>query len=184
MAGKKKLSKSPGKRKKSLSKKRGSSKPKIETKLTESDIALPKLCSNRNQSVMGVVIQSDVKSLSRMVTHYHYDDILNAVDFNGSTPLHIACRKGDTMMTEKLLSYSKIDVNILEKASVGGYSALHHACAFGCVDSIRMLINNKADLHIKANSPLGERPLHICCKLGKFKRGCDLYIFYWLLFWF
>jgi hypothetical protein len=34
-------------------------------------------------------------------------------------------------MTEKLLSYSKIDVNMLEKLSMGGYSALHHACALG-----------------------------------------------------
>ena len=66
-----------------------------------------------------------------MVTHYHYGDVLNATDFNGSTPLHIACRKGDFAICEKILSYSKTDVNLLEKTSVGGYSALHHACAVG-----------------------------------------------------
>jgi ankyrin repeat protein len=130
-----KKSKSPGKgkKKKSLSRKRGNSKTKVIAQLDEKDCALPQISNNRNQAITSAVIQSDLRSLTRLVTHYHYDDVLNATDFNGSTPLHLACRKGDVIMTEKLLSYSKIDVNILEKPSSGGYSALHHACALGRV---------------------------------------------------
>mmetsp|Transcript_10363 Transcript_10363/g.9995 ORF Transcript_10363/g.9995 Transcript_10363/m.9995 type:complete len:256 (-) Transcript_10363:217-984(-) len=167
MPPKKKGSKSPGgKKKKSLSRKRGGS-VKVKAQLNDADCALPQISNNRNQAIIGAVASSDVKSLSRMVTHYHYDDVINAPDFNGSTPLHLACRKGDLIMTQKLLSYSKIDVNILEKLSMGGYSALHHACALGSIEAIKLLIENGADIDSKANSPLGERPLHICCKYGK-----------------
>ena len=131
MPPKKKGSKSPGKKRKSASRKRSSSKIKITAKLDEFESALPPVSSARHQAINGAVISSDVQSLSRMVTHYHYGDVLNATDFNGSTPLHIACRKGDFAICEKILSYSKTDVNLLEKTSVGGYSALHHACAVG-----------------------------------------------------
>lgn len=131
MPPKKKGSKSPGKKRKSASRKRSSSKIKITAKLDEFESALPPVSSARHQAINGAIISSDVQSLSRMVTHYHYGDVLNATDFNGSTPLHIACRKGDFPICEKILSYSKTDVNLLEKTSVGGYSALHHACAVG-----------------------------------------------------
>ena len=132
MPPKKKGSKSPGgKKKKSSSRKRGSSKTKAVAGLDDSDCAVPGVSTFRNQAITGAVISSDMPSLTRMVAHYHYDEVLNAVDFNGSNPLHLACRKRDYVMAEKLLSYSKIDVNQLEKTSVGGYSALHHACALG-----------------------------------------------------
>lgn len=131
MPPKKKGSKSPGKKRRSVSRKRTSSKAKVIPKLDEIESALPPVSSAHHQALNGAVVSSDVQSLSRMVTHYHYGDILNATDFNGSTPLHIACRKGDYAMCEKILSYSKTDVNLLEKKSVGGYSALHHACTLG-----------------------------------------------------
>jgi hypothetical protein len=75
-------SKSPGGKKKSLSRKRGASKPKVKAQLNAADCALPQLSNNRNQAIIGAVASSDVKSLSRMVTHYHYDDIINAPGMN------------------------------------------------------------------------------------------------------
>ena len=132
MPAKKRGSKSPGgKKRRSTSRRRGSSKPKPIVQLDESERAVPLSSSIRHQAITGAVISSDIPSLSRMVTHYRYDKVLNAVDFNGSNSLHLACRKGDFAMSEKLLSYSKIDINSLEKLSAGGYSALHHACALG-----------------------------------------------------
>ena len=142
MPPKKRGSKSPGgKKRKSTSRRRASSKPKITVQLDESERAVPLSSSFRHQAVTGAVISSDVQSLSRMVTHYRYDEVLNATDFNGSNSLHLACRRGDFVMSEKLLSYSKIDINLLEKPSAGGYSALHHACALGMMSNIAEIIS-------------------------------------------
>jgi hypothetical protein len=82
MPPKKKGSKSPGgKKKKSLSRKRGGS-VKVKAQLNDADCALPQISNNRNQAIIGAVASSDVKSLSRMVTHYHYDDVINAPGIN------------------------------------------------------------------------------------------------------
>ena len=139
MPPKKKGSKSPGgKKKKSSSRKRGSSKTKLVAQLNDSDYAVPQTSTFRNQAITGAVNSSDMPSLTRMVAHYHYEDVINAVDFNGSNPLHLTCRKGNFAMCEKLLSYSKIDVNLFEKTSVGGYAALHHACIIGMLSVVRV----------------------------------------------
>ena len=35
-----------------------------------------------------------------------------------------------------------------------------------CVPMLLLLINNGANVNIKADSSFGETPLHICCKFG------------------
>ena len=46
----------------------------------------------------------------------------------------------------------------------------------GAVKIVEILLLNGADMHLKANSALGERPLHICCK-----NGGSFYSSAWLL---
>lgn len=115
------------------------------------------------------VATSDVRALSRLVTHYNYGEVLPKIDVNGSTALHFAARKGDAVTLAKLLGYPEIQmsgtVNALEKRVIGGYSPLHHACSVGSVECTRLLLEAGADPSIPADSNLGDTPLHICCKV-------------------
>lgn len=49
---------------------------------------------------------------------------------------------------------------------MGGLTALHLACANGSEKLVEALIKEGADIHLKSDSSLGERPLHTCCKHG------------------
>ena len=135
-------------------------------KLASATITLPPVVTPRAQALQGCVAQSDIRTLSRLVTHYNHETALTAVDVNGSTPIHLACRKGDARMLTHLLSYNIIDVNAKEKRAIGGYAALHHACAAGCIPIVQLLLSYGANVNIRAESAMGEMPLHICCKIG------------------
>ena len=159
----------------STKKKKGTGKVKkrkgvsnaIISKLGQDDFNLPIIPSSRAQAIFGCVADSDSQTLSRLVVHYNHHSDINAVDCNGSTALHLACRKGNAQIVENLLSHSIIDVNQPEWQAMGGYSALHIACLKGAADCIRLLIDAGANINMKADSQLGERPLHLSCKHGQ-----------------
>ena len=60
-----------------------------------------------------------------------------------------------------------IDVNQRELRGMGGYAALHVACAGGSAEAVRILVQHGADVHLQADSAGGERPLHVCCSHGQ-----------------
>ena len=68
------------------------------------------------------------------------------------------------LLTPNVEAYNIIDAR--ERASVGGYAAIHHACLGGNKDCSKLLIDYGADVNIVSNNDMGETPLHICCKHG------------------
>ena len=120
----------PPKKKKGGTKKKGTTK---KVPLTD-DIVLPSIVSEKTSTLLYTVVTSDIPTLSRLIKHYNYEITLQDTDINGSTPLHISCKKGDVNMVRHLLGYSSsngttttININALEKTAIGGYSALHNA---------------------------------------------------------
>lgn len=135
------------------------------------DNHLPPITNVRTATLQATVINEDIASLQRLVTHYDYDKDLTSVDINGSTLLHIAVKKEDVEMLERLLSFQRIDVNALELMCVGGYSALHLACQSNFRRAVDVLLRARANPNIKSRSTIGETPLMICSKLGFIECG-------------
>ena len=50
------------------------------------------------------------------------------------------------------------------------HTALHIACQQGSLPLVLLLLQHGADIHLKADSANGERPLHSCCMHGQL--GC------------
>lgn len=153
------------KKKKGGKKKVGSKKPTItvDTKLPAIAAVTPK-----NGSLLHSVNTGDLKSLTRLVEHYDHNEALNTVDVNGSTCIHAAVGRNDLRTLMTLVSYNSIDINAREFRVVGGYAAIHHACIKGrlALGVLDYLLQSGADANIKADSTMGETPLHICCKYG------------------
>lgn len=79
---------------------------------------------------------------------------------------------GDDRMLQHLLSFpesygSSDGLNLKEKRVIGGYAAIHHACAIGNADCLLLLLRAGANPSLPCDSNLGETPLHICCKNGR-----------------
>ncbi len=154
----------PPKKKVAGKKKKGVKKAPVVIPL---DTKLPVLADTRNSVLVNSILTADTQSLSRLVAHYDYGSVLTSVDVNGSTPIHTAVQKNDPKVLQMLVDYQKINVDALEIHTVGGQSALHHACSNGKPSVVQILLSAGANPNIKANSAIGETPLQICCKLGE-----------------
>jgi hypothetical protein len=154
----------------------GGAKKKKVAVVKESDISLPPIPSSKTSSLMYAVSTATPATVSRLVTSYNYGESLSAVDMNNSTPIHIAAKRGDALMLEKLLSFKEMDstklINAWESPAVGGYAAIHHVCSLGHVEALKILLKYGAAVNLKTNSTLKEGPLHICCKAGPNSSGC------------
>lgn len=159
-------------------KKKGGGKKKAAAKkaplVIPIDDKLPVLADTKNSVVMNSILIADKQSLSRLVAHYDYGNVLATTDVNGSTPIHTAVRKGDPKLVQMLIDYQKTDINALELSTIGGQSALHLACSTGDVDIVQMLLKGGANPNIKSHSTIGETPLQLCCKLGRIDCGRNL----------
>lgn len=131
------------------------------------DTKLPVLADTRNSVVVNSIFSADTQSLSRLVAHYDYGNVLSTVDVNGSTPIHSAVQKNDPKIVQMLVDYNKVNIDALEIHTIGGQSALHRACNNGNPIIVQILLKGGANPNIKANSTIGETPLQICCKLGE-----------------
>ena len=154
----------PPKKKVAGKKKKGVKKAPVVIPL---DTKLPVLADTRNSVLVNSILTADTQSLSRLVAHYDYSSVLSSVDVNGSTPIHTAVQKNDPKVLQMLVDYQKINIDALEIYTVGGQSALHHACSNGKPAVVQILLTAGANPNIKANSTIGETPLQICCKLGE-----------------
>jgi ankyrin repeat protein len=90
---------------------------------------------------------------------------VNVKDEYGSTPLHLACSRGNRAAVEVLLACETIDVNIPD---VNLDTPLHDACLFGDAFIVEKLLENEADC-LLANSDK-DLPIHIACQEGL----CDI----------
>lgn len=147
--------------------KKGSKLPIVIPK----EVVLPPITTVRCATLHATIINHDVKSLERLVAHYEYGSSLKEMDSNGSTLVHMAVKKRDNAMLQRLLEYQTVPLNVQEASLVGGQTALHHACAMNNIQAVQMLLHAGASPNIKSRSTIGETPLMICCKLGLVECG-------------
>jgi ankyrin repeat protein len=160
------------KKKVTKGKKKSKSTSELATKtITPEQVTLPPITNVRCATLQAAVINEDVSSLQRLVSHYDYEKDLTAVDINGSTLIHTAIRKQDPVMLDRLISFQRININALESSTVGGWSAVHVACQIDFRQGLDILLRARAHPNIKADSSCGETPLMICCKLGRIECG-------------
>lgn len=153
----------PPKKKKAGSKKGKKTKPGPPVILT--DLRLPSIPMNpKNSTLICAVASSDFRSFDRLVKHYDFEETVSSTDINGSTILHIATKKHDLEMVKKIIQMGQVNLNAREKRIIGGYTAIHHACAENLVDILVELLKGGASPDVRAESDLGDTPLHICCK--------------------
>ena len=129
----------------------------------------------KTATLMRTVTQADPKSLTRLVVHYNYQDVLLKTDLNGTTALMLAAKQGDIPTVERLLSMqsaTQTNVDAREIASVGGFSALHHACREGHSRVVEALLRFGCNADLQSNNALGETPLQVCCKRGSEATAC------------
>lgn len=150
------------------SKKKGKGKKKSATGpiVIPTEVVLPPITSVRCATLQATIVNHDVKSLERLVAHYQYGGSLKEADSNGSTLLHMAVKKRDNPMLQRLLEYQTVPLNNQEASIIGGHTALAHACALNNIQGVHMLLQAGASPNIKSRSTIGESPLMICCKLG------------------
>lgn len=157
-------------------KKIGFKKKKAVAVKKVTDLTLPPVTTTATTSLLYAVASSDVVGMGRLVSHYNFASTLSAVDRNNSNPLHMAAKRGDAAMLRKLLEFKEhmpiSAVNACEVAAIGGYAAIHYACAGNHQQVLAILINHGADVNVKTQSSLGESPLHICCKAGPSTLAC------------
>lgn len=162
---------------KKKSSKKGSKKakgPSLAEAKAAAAYSLPAIPTVKTLNVMNAVGVGDTKMLTRMVYHYNHGTELCTKDQNHSTPLHMAAAKGDADMVERLFSFSEFPINVdaLEIAKIGGFAAVHHACAGGHTRVLYLLLQHGANPNIQTNSSLGETPLHVCVKKGEIALEC------------
>ncbi|CAH1401021.1 unnamed protein product [Nezara viridula] len=105
----------------------------------------------------------------------------SSADINGTTPLHIACRKGLLPIAELLLSDPPAAVN---QSDHSGYTALHLAAMNGSLEIAKLLLTLDADKEAKTidfKTPLHlasreghEAIVHILLKKGAEKDAADI----------
>ena len=164
----------PPKKKSKKSAKKGSSGGDDGSKKKAKVVALPVInCTTQKTAFVQHAVASagsDTKVIGRLVQHYNCAKELMETDINGTTALMVAAKRGDHVSVAKLLSYQhsgSTNVDSCELMSVGGYSALHHACAGGHARVCEVLLQFGCNPDLQARSALGETPLQVCCKMGQ-----------------
>lgn len=85
----------------------------------------------------------------------------NPVDRSGISHFHIASTKKTCLTSLQLFLEQGVDVNQsvpLSSGDFGGYTALHFAIENDCLETVRLLTENGADINKKAKG--GQTPLH------------------------
>ena len=92
-----------------------------------------------------------------LVTEHKAD--VNARTDSGDTPLTLAARNKHNNVVHALLSDSQC---LVDAKGQDGYTALHYSCRYGHVDTVRTLVNHKAN--VKARTDSGDTPLTLAAR--------------------
>eukprot|EP01130_Rhizamoeba_saxonica_P009009 TRINITY_DN3655_c0_g3_i1.p1 TRINITY_DN3655_c0_g3~~TRINITY_DN3655_c0_g3_i1.p1 ORF type:complete len:693 (-),score=87.62 TRINITY_DN3655_c0_g3_i1:24-1979(-) len=97
-----------------------------------------------------------------LILKTHGSELLNNVNNNGETPLHIASMHNNTSIFEMLLRNGADVYSQCNK----GENCLHRAIANGCDKIARILIVNRYYLDLYLPDNLGYTPMHYACLQG------------------
>ena len=87
-------------------------------------------------------------------------DRINAQDSEGNTPLHLACKRGDSQCVLYLVSNCKCDLSITNDEEC---LPLHYALSYNLSLEAVRAVSNGCTVKCKQNN-LGKTPLHIACE--------------------
>jgi len=101
------------------------------------------LANGATEDIFAAVIVGDIEKVAAFLKLDQ--NLVNAKDSDGRTPLHWAALYGQTKVISLLLA-DKADVNSLDG---DGFTPLHWATTFNRPDAVKLLLANKADTNIK-----------------------------------
>lgn len=104
------------------------------------------------------VMQSNHSAVLTLIEKGHAS--INAPDYEGNSPLHVAVANGDIKMVQLLLKYGAAP----NQCDVEGATPLHIAAANGNTRIAAALISKGASVHVQDNE--GEAPLFYCVREG------------------
>jgi hypothetical protein len=166
-----KKGKSGGSVSSSGSKKRKKKGKNIIKDTIPTELSLPPITSVKCATLQSTIFSQDLRSMERLVVHYDYGKALTEVDANGSTLIHLAVKRRDNAMLQRLLQYLQIPLDARELLQLGGHTALHHACIMNNHQAVALLLQAGASPNLKSLNANGETALMICCKLGLIECG-------------
>ena len=106
------------------------------------------------------MLRFGLSGLTRILLHNGANPTLENI--TGSTPLHLACRRGNTEVVQLLLNTKKVDVNAKDKA---GWTPLHSAAGYGYAEVCEMLMDEGADV-LALSTDRSTTPLHVAIAKG------------------
>ncbi|XP_029782441.1 ankyrin repeat domain-containing protein 27 isoform X3 [Suricata suricatta] len=90
--------------------------------------------------------------------------VVNATDYHGSAPLHLACQKGYQSVTVLLLLHYKASAEVQDN---NGNTPLHLACTYGHEDCVKALVYyDVQSCRLDIGNEKGDTPLHIAARWG------------------
>lgn len=146
-------------------------KKKVVKTTIPTELSLPPITSVKCATLQSTIMSQDLRSMERLVVHYDYGKALTEVDANGSTLIHLAVKRRDNIMLQRLLQYQQVPLDARELMQLGGRTALHHACMMNNPHTVALLLQAGASPNIKSLNAIGETALMICCKLGFIECG-------------
>ncbi|XP_049627518.1 85/88 kDa calcium-independent phospholipase A2 isoform X2 [Suncus etruscus] len=94
---------------------------------------------------------------------FHHSRIISKENEEGCTPLHLACRKGDSEVLVELVHYCHAQLDVTDN---NGETAFHYAVQ-GDSSQVLQLLGKNASAGLNQVNNQGLTPLHLACQLGK-----------------
>lgn len=135
--------------------------PSVEMLLAKG--AKPNIANHKGQTPLLMAVQNGHEQTVETLLKKEHGCNVNIREFDhGESPLHIAALKGNNRIAAMLLHDSEdINVNIRDHDN---RTPLHHACVYGHVGIVVLLLQNHADVNASSNE--GITPLHAAALNG------------------
>ncbi|GKT47789.1 ankyrin-1 [Colletotrichum spaethianum] len=122
----------------------------------------PRRLDSQNRTVLHCAIGSTDSEVCQMLLRKDGGYLINAVDQNGQTPLHIAAMAGSNAMVTLLLDNGADP----KRVDSHGRTSLHCAIQSENLDASRALIQKAADFLVHTGDRHGQTPLHAAAIAG------------------